>query len=197
MEDERYEVQTVVYVSIQVLWCMTPCHCVSVFKYFYRNLCFAFKGPVVQEREKEKDTVLLLKSWKRTSEDSVLDPPKPEWCIKEKYFMLWVRSKGSGKVSYICGLLFGRFGCFKPCSVEVRKRGDWWIVMNLGRSSRKQVDVLSSICLKKVKSTMKILSKGRRWKVEMRTGELPNGKNCWMATRRYYLTFTGRKLHLL
>jgi hypothetical protein len=65
--------------------------------------------------------------------------------------------------------------------------------MNLGRSARKQVDVLSTICLEKVKNTMKILSKERRWKVEMRTGELPNGKHCWMATRRYYLKIVVKK----
>jgi len=55
------------------------------------------------------------------------------------------------------------------------------------------VDVLSSICLEKVKSTMKILSKERWWNVEMRNGELPNGKNCWMATKRYYLKYAVKK----
>jgi len=42
--------------------------------------------------------------------------------------------------------------------------------MNLRRSARKQVDMLSSICLERVKIAMKIISKEMRWKVEMRTG---------------------------
>jgi hypothetical protein len=65
--------------------------------------------------------------------------------------------------------------------------------MNLGRNTLKQVDVLSSICLERVKNTMKILSKERQWKAEMRNGELPNGKHFWMATRGYYSKFVVKK----
>ena len=55
------------------------------------------------------------------------------------------------------------------------------------------MDILSSICLERVKNTTKILSKERRWKIEVRNGELPNRKHCWMAKRRYYLKYVMKK----
>jgi hypothetical protein len=67
----------------------------------------------------------------------------------------------------------------------------------MGRSSRKQVDVLRSICPERVKNTVKIFSIERWWKIEMGTDEFPNGKHFWMATRRYYLTNKHNKCLLL
>ena len=48
--------------------------------------------------------------------------------------------------------------------------------------------------MERVKNTMKILSKERRCKVEMRNGELPKVKHFWMAKRIHYSKFVVKKI---
>ena len=139
MDDERNEVATVLYVNIQVFWFMTPCHCVTAFKRFDINLCFASK------REKKKDIILALKILKSHVRGLSSRSPQKTWMMHQlnrrqrKIFDALSSFSRLWKSLVYLWFAFGQIEWAKPCSVEVRNSGEWWDVMNLGRSARKQV----------------------------------------------------------